>query len=347
MRVAVGEVPHDESHRSGHVDLFPVVNSLASPDALLREITARYELDTPTNCFFFNPGVNDTYLISTAQRNYILRVYRAGLRSESAIAYELEHLQHLKQKGIGVAGPHVQTNGQLMFSLQAPEGMRYAALFDYAVGLELEHTPEQTHVYGQTLAQIHNVTDSFYGQHQRAALDLEHLLDAPLRSVEPFLAHRLDDWQYLQRVAELLSQKVAQVPADQWDIGFCHGDAHGQNAHIDDKGQLQFFDFDCCGQGWRAYDIAVFRWGPVGREDDAWNTFLAGYKSARPLAALEEESVPIFVALRHIWLWGLHTSNAYVWGRGWMNDDYFDGGMAGGFAFLREWMAKYFDQSLA
>jgi Ser/Thr protein kinase RdoA (MazF antagonist) len=44
------------------------------------------------------------------------------------------------------------------------------------------------------------------------------------------------------------------------EVGSCHGDLHGWNAHIDQNMALTVYDFDCCGVGWRAYDIAVFRW---------------------------------------------------------------------------------------
>jgi thiamine kinase-like enzyme len=39
------------------------------------------------------------------------------------------------------------------------------------------------------------------------------------------------------------------------EIGFCHGDFHGGNACQKD-GSFTFYDFDCCGWGYRAYDLA-------------------------------------------------------------------------------------------
>jgi hypothetical protein len=56
---------------------------------------------------------------------------------------------------------------------------------------------------------------------------------------------------------------------------------------------------------------------------------------------VKTSAVPWFVAARHIWLLGLHTANSPDWGCGWMNDDYFDNGGAGGLEFLREWDSEH------
>jgi Ser/Thr protein kinase RdoA (MazF antagonist) len=93
--------------------------------------------------------------------------------------------------------------------------------------------------------------------------------------------------------------------------GFCHGDLHGGNAHRDQAQTQTFFNFDACGMGWRAYDIAVFRWSARLRrkEQERWEAFLRGYTEERSLRTLDIQAVPFFVAIRHVWLLGIHTSN--------------------------------------
>ena len=39
-----------------------------------------------------------------------------------------------------------------------------------------------------------------------------------------------------------------------------HGDLQGYHANVGPDGMLTFFDFDCGGYGYRAYDLAVFVW---------------------------------------------------------------------------------------
>lgn len=320
---------------------FPVTHSILSTKALTADILPDYDIGTPKECKFLNRGLNDTYLVRTTTEKYILRVYRAGWRSHSDIHYELETLLHLKRLNVPVSAPVLRKDGKLLHTVAAPEGSRNIVLFTYAVGKEPAYAANEeseSYQYGRTVAQIHLETDGFRSQHQRFHLDLEHLLDAPLKSIRPLLLHRPDDWEYLQVLSEKLRQHVVSIPLSSLENGFCHGDFHGWNAHIDQDGILTFFDFDCCGYGWRAYDIAVFRWGArgSGKEKERWPHFLRGYREVRPISEVDVQATWYFVAIRHFWLLGLHTSNGQDWGFGWMNDQYFDGAIK----FFREWEAE-------
>jgi Ser/Thr protein kinase RdoA (MazF antagonist) len=103
------------------------------------------------------------------------------------------------------------------------------------------------------------------------------------------------------------------------------------------------FDFDCGGAGWRAYDVAVYLWARVrskGKEhfkNEQWDTFLAAYQKYRALSDSDLRAIPIFVAIREIWLMGLHTSNSQVWGGNWQDDRYFDTNLR----FLRDWCEEH------
>jgi Ser/Thr protein kinase RdoA (MazF antagonist) len=84
----------------------------------------------------------------------------------------------------------------------------------------------------------------------------------PLHYIGPFLAHRPDDWAYVRQFAESLRQKLLRLPAGQLEQGFCHGYLQGCHARVAEDSTLTFFDFDCGGYGYRAYDLAVFLWCP-------------------------------------------------------------------------------------
>jgi len=320
---------------------FPVTHSILSTKALMADILPDYDIGTPMECKLLNRGLNDTYLVRTASENYILRVYRAGWRSDSDIHYELEALLHLKRLNVSVSAPVLRKDGELLRTISAPEGSRTIVLFTYALGKEPAYAANEegeSYQYGRSVAQIHAETDGFRSRYQRFHLDLEHLLDAPLKSIQPLLLHRPDDWEYLQSLSEKLRQLVVHIPLSSLESGFCHGDFHGWNAHVDQDGTLTFFDFDCCGYGWRAYDIAVFRWGArwSGKEKERWPHFLRGYREVRPINEVDVHATSYFVAIRHFWLLGLHTSNGQDWGFGWMNDQYFDQAIK----FFREWEAE-------
>lgn len=323
-------------------DSFPVTHSILSAKALSEAVVADYALATSTECLLFRMGLNDTYLLKTKDTPHVLRIYRRGRRSLSEIHYELEVLLHLQRAGIAVSAPVRRQDGTLVGTIIAPEGVRYMALSTYAPGKEPTYDTaddDEAYVYGKVAAQIHTATETFQSQYPRVALDLEHFIEIPLRSIQPLLAHRPEDWEYLQTLSETLRRQVMQIPLSSLEQGFCHGDFHGGNAHIQDDKTLTMFDFDCCGVGWRAYDIAVFRWGARLRkkEQEQWPAFLRGYRDERYISELDVHATPYFVALRHLWLLGLHTGNRQDWGIGWMNDAYFDDALK----FLREWEAEH------
>ena len=71
------------------------------------------------------------------------------------------------------------------------------------------------------------------------------------------IAHRPEDVAYVMALGDRLRDRL-QAMVD-LEIGFCHGDFHGWNA-CEKDGSFTFYDFDCCGWGYRAYDLAVFPW---------------------------------------------------------------------------------------
>src|SRR5439155_8529369 len=93
-----------------------------------------YEVPAPTGCEYLNRGLNDTYLLECGEKRFIIRAYRHAWRSESEILFELELLEHLKRTRAPVAAPIRTREGRLLWQVEAPEGRRYVALFEYAEG---------------------------------------------------------------------------------------------------------------------------------------------------------------------------------------------------------------------
>ena len=305
----------------------------------MTELVAEYDIGQPVTCRLLHRGLNDTYLVTTAEVRYVLRVYRYQWRSLDDILYELDLLTHLQRKGAPVSSPIPRKDGSFTHLLHAPEGDRYAVLFTYAPGVPRSFPLEEWYVrlYGQSVAEIHNALDDFSSPHTRFPLDLDYLLDRPLRAILPLLEQRADDAHYLQHLAGFLKAQVT-LRRSALEQGACHGDFHGQNCHLSDQ-QLTFFDFDCCGPGWRVFDLATFRWNAKlsGMDDTSWTAFLEGYTSRRPMNERDLEAVPLFVAIRHIWLLGLDTGNGDDWGYGGLDGNYFDWGLT----FLRDWEAEH------
>ena len=322
----------------------PVTHSVLSTQALCTEMVAAYGLRTPLDCKLLSPGLNDTYLVTTAADRFILRIYRVGWRSHSDILYEIDVLNHLGRKGASVSLPLATAKGDFTLPLRAPEGLRYAVLFTYAPGQSVDELDDSyCRLFGGAVGEMHRATGDFTSQHERFALDLEYLIERPLRAIRPLLENRSEDWSHLQSLAQRLQAALAQAPLDVLDWGFCHGDLHTENAHLAGD-TLTFFDFDCGGPGWRAYDIAGFRWSlnnfgrrVVPEHEHLWQAFLDGYAERRRIGTVDLEFVPAFVEIRHIWMIGLHAENAPDFGYERFSDSYFDGVLR----FLRDWEQTY------
>jgi Ser/Thr protein kinase RdoA (MazF antagonist) len=309
---------------------FPVIATILSPEALIKDILPGFDVGEIVECRFYSGGFNHTYQIKTEDAHiYYLRAYRRQWRTLADIQYELDVLNHLKRKGFPTVQPLPYEDGQYFCSVTAPEGKRYLALFSEAPGVEISYTQEPAKVarhYGKAVAEMHNALDDFNSPYPRFHKDIVHFIDRPLHHIEPFLVHRPKDWAYLQKYAETLRERLRNLPDNKLEQGFCHGDLQGYHAKVAPDGTLTFFDFDCGGYGYRAYDLAVFLW--CCRLEDAvatrWDSFLNGYQETRSICDLDLKAIPLFVCMRYLWHMGVHTQNSPDWGIGFLSEEYFD-----------------------
>ncbi len=295
---------------------FPVTHSTLAADVLLNAILPTYDIGAPLSCKLLQRLLNDTYLVETRQGKYILRVYRAGWRTEADIRYELDVLTALDQRGIPVATPVRRRDGDYLCTVQALEGPRPIVLFTYAEGKPPAFAEfDQIGRYGEMVAQIHNATDHFASSYARYGLDFDHLLRVPLAATLPHLPD-VADRRYLEQAVTRLVDRISALTI--LDHGFCHGDTHNGNVHIDAQGGMRLFDFDCCGLGWRAYDLGTFYWASTWENapPETWIAFVEGYTRLRPLAAVDKAAIPLFACVRELWFMGLRMANGQQWGYG-------------------------------
>jgi Ser/Thr protein kinase RdoA (MazF antagonist) len=203
-----------------------------------------------------------------------------------------------------------------------PDGPRGAVLFHYAEGRRPElDFPEDARVQGLALARLHDAADAYpLREAGRYRIDLEHLLHRPMAGV---LALELDAPEACEALRALVGRLAGAVEArgETLTRTRCHGDCHGLNARIatagPGAGQAILFDFDDSGFGYLAYDLAVHLWAQLsfGRSRyPMWQAFGAGYRSVRPVSRADEAALPVFVAIRHIWLMGEYAARLAEWG---------------------------------
>jgi Ser/Thr protein kinase RdoA (MazF antagonist) len=325
------------------VDMFPVSHTILSANDLMAAVAQAYRIDTPVMCQLLRQNWNDTYLVTTSDDYYIARVYGARWRTQADIAYELELLTYLAGKGVSLAAPVPGTDSALSYSLQMPEGARQLSLFTYAAGTPLSWK-EEKHCYlaGEALASLHTASDDFVSRQARFRLDLQYLIETPLARIQPFLAHRPDDWNYLQGFAARLYARATAAAGIGLDWGPCHGDFGAKNMHLAAEGTVTMLDFDFCGPGWRVYDFVPVYQATLGRGRHAvWGAFLKGYTGMRPIGAADLAAVPLFRALRLLAMLGVFAENVTEWGIVPISGRRLDGWMAS----FRRWEAEHVEGS--
>lgn len=115
----------------------------------------------------------------------------------------------------------------------------------------------------------------------------------------------------------------------------CHGGAHGENnfTAVRESGEREavFFDFDECGPGYLAYELAVYAWSLHPRAVDStwsdkaaerWRHFILAYRDVRALRDADKAALPQFVALRQLWLLSEYAGRVPVWGSQAMSTGY-------------------------
>lgn len=295
-----------------HPSFFPVRYSQLSPGALMTEISERYDIGIPVECRFFRMGMNDVYLVRTENETYFLRISPAGVYKLNDYEEEVAIINLLHCHDIGVANPIKCRDGSSIWSVNAPEGERFAILFPEAKNQPSQDRLKCMYNLGVTIARMHMITDENNVKVSRPPIDLVQLVDTPKKLIKRYFVNRMGDYEYLCDSMDKLSQFISDtLPMTKPYYAFCHGDLHLSNVNINGE-QPVMFDFDTMGYGWRAHDLAVFLFNHTlqnekFRESDSWKSLLDGYNSVRKLDDNELRALPAFCALRNTWVLGIRT----------------------------------------
>ncbi len=295
-----------------------IVRSFISAESVAEIVATEYDCPTPVSAKLFSKLLrtqdNDHYLVTAGDgTQYAFRIYQQGdryRRAEPDYLYEMDWLAFLRSRELPVSYPITRRDGGAIGRLDAPEGTRYYAMFSLAHGDPLLlQDPEQLYTMGELMARIHVASNEFHTPHARKPLDLAYLLERPLERIgRSWADEHVGDLDLVLTAAEEardeLTGLIAQFPADGW--GPIGGDFHQSSVYFDEVNRPTFFNFDLCGPGWRAYDIAAFlsnsnlTHAPAERAE----AFFAGYFSARPLSDAEHAAIHPFLTVRRVWLMG-------------------------------------------
>lgn len=290
----------------------------------IRKILERTFMTGPIDdCTLLQRGFNDIYDVTLVDgRRCVARLSSRLERGVPNVGYETALLHHLKRAGAAVAAPWATKDGTFSVEVDAPEGPRPLVVFDFLSGKPPGNEPKDIEAMGAELARIRDLSRDYKGPESNYRLDFNHLLRRPLARLLALRELDQEVRDMLNSIALSLEARVAKL-GDLTPVA-CHGDCHGGNTLMSDgregKRIASFIDFDDGGPGYLSYDLAVYLWGnllgrQLARPDEKveanWGNFLKGYCSVVPVASVDFQAIPVFIAIRHFWLMGEYASRLH------------------------------------
>ena len=271
--------------------------SLTSPNSA--EFLCRaYGWPEETEFRELSSGENHHLLARTPEKRFVVRRYRAGVRSEGEIEAELAWMVALKDS---LNVPEVVPNVQGKFLTTG--NVHTYVVFEFVEGDWLEPTPQSYQQLGHILRTLHDEAPRV-AQSQpltwpgwtRTHYNVERVISRSRKSLlaAPFLT--TTDKAAFERLADRLFGLWPHLPTER---SFVHADVHLGNV-LKHGDHYTLLDFDECGFGPRAFDVGTARLHPIakGYVDEVWPAFLEGY------GALDDDETRLGTALRFFYMMG-------------------------------------------
>jgi len=230
-----------------------------------------------------------------------LRVHRPKLRSDAEIVSELQIMQALDERGLSVPAP-----------LKTLEGKRLVKIGDHQIDLltwvdghsMVDIGPDTRsdvfHRLGEVTASLHNNIDSWSPSpdFDRLSWDRKGLIgETPLWGAFWNNPSLNEDQRKIIVIAKAdIDARLVQIEK-RLDYGLIHADMVRENILIDTDSQIGLIDFDDCGFGFRAFELATILQAQLESPDYpiVRTALLEGYMSKR---SIDIDAIDMFIVLR-------------------------------------------------
>jgi Ser/Thr protein kinase RdoA (MazF antagonist) len=248
---------------------------------------------------------NATFSVSTQSgQRYALRLNINSTRTVPNIQAETQWVRDLARiPSINVPTPIASLEDKYLVSAHHADSDQtiYGVMYSWLEGEEIGDEPklDQLHTVGRAMALLHE-NSSHFKLTDGAELPT---FDDFFWGTEDFLFSSKStlnpkDLQLIEQARDLIVKYTDELYATS-EVHIIHADLHGWNLMWHEE-QLSIFDFDDCGYGVEAQDIAVALYYLDTPEQDA--ALLDGYKSIRPLPVYSEKAMKALLLQRRLLL---------------------------------------------
>ena len=276
-------------------------NSLTNfANELLKDYGIR---DAKVSCINFE--FNATFAVeSESGVKYALRININSTRTVDNMKAEVEWVRHLNRtSGVQTPTPIATMKDDYIVSgLHAESGQTlYGVMYSWLDGEEIgdEPTSQQLHEVGKAIATLHQESSEFAlssGNSLPTFSDFFWGTEDFLFSDKSVLSDV--DRSLLQQAHDLIMKFTNELYLNS-KVHIIHADMHGWNLMWNED-RLTIFDFDDCGFGVEAQDLAVTLYYLDTPEQD--EALLNGYKSVRPLPTYSENAMKALLLQRRLLL---------------------------------------------
>jgi Ser/Thr protein kinase RdoA (MazF antagonist) len=262
---------------------------------------------------------------------FVLRIHASGQHSTQAIHEELQWLLAIRRDTpLLVPLPVPADDGSLVQEIPTPGEPipRQCVLFHYVPGVFLNDTlrPQDVHCVGAFMAHLHHHAEQFVTSctprpTRRARFCNVHAWRQGSSKVAA--QYTSEELAVFATVAQRVQSTVYHLGEGKDVFGFIHADLHQWN-YLFYNGEVGAIDFDDCGWGYYAYDMAVTLSYLEARPafPALQEAFLRGYQSVRPLPERYSECIEVFLAARILhmvpWVLSLSSPSLVSWGPGYL-----------------------------
>jgi Ser/Thr protein kinase RdoA (MazF antagonist) len=272
--------------------------------AFAHELLTNYGIsNAKVSCINFE--FNATFSVETEIGvKYALRVNINSTRTIKNMMAEIEWVRHLNHtSGINTPTPIATLKDDFIVSAVHPESGQTlsAVMYSWLEGEEIgdEPTLDQLHEVGKAIALLHQESSDFVLS-SRSELPT---FDDFFWGTEDFLFSEKSRLSVAdRRLIQEAHDRIMAYTRDLYEtspVHIIHADCHGWNL-MWHEGKLSIFDFDDCGFGVQAQDLAVALYYLDTSEQD--QALLAGYTSIKPLPTYSENAMKALLLHRRLLL---------------------------------------------
>ncbi|WP_430901567.1 MULTISPECIES: phosphotransferase enzyme family protein [unclassified Paraflavitalea] len=319
----------------------PIISVIDSRD-VSEIVRNQFGLNEQPLVTLLKTGINHTYKVSFGGKDYVFRLYTHNWRTREEIHAELELVAELNEKGCSVSVPVATSKGHYLMVVDAAEGTRFAVLFTYARGQKMiQYANEQHFEIGKLMGSIHAITIN--KAIPRAQYNYALMYTNGMREIGRFLGKESAAWKLIEGAGEKLKLVFEQAEKNEWRTGVVHLDIWFDNLNIDESGRITLFDFDFCGNGPLALDMAYYIMQVHRLNTDESirkeqiNSFINGYRSVTTLPQTELDELTALIPAIYIFYLGVQCYRFETWTAAFLNEVYLERYVD---SFVKQWVVE-------